>query len=278
MKGLPDSIQKVMKVALFVLGAVLASLVALDGPTASASHTQILINTAYPDPLNPGQTVCTSSAVGRTVNLMSGGNSKDLCVWAVNVDDPQGAAGFEVGVRYDSALVNVTSMTGFTIWLGSTGRSASCTPAGIQPDFRPGVGRAFVSCNTAYAPPPFGPKCPNQCTGALAKLTVQPKPGLGNMTLDLANDSFLVDTGKVNGGTVVEPSRILNSVLSVQVIVAPCADYNEDNTVRSGDILYIVQRYRSTTNPEADLDGSGLILSPDILIAVSQYRQDCPVA
>jgi hypothetical protein len=64
-------------------------------------------------------------------------------------------------------------------------------------------------------------------------------------------------------------------VHSPWVLIAPCADFDGDGTVRIADVLYIIQRYR-TGDLTADLDGDGLVRISDVLVAIAQYRLDCP--
>jgi hypothetical protein len=282
-RALLGSIRKASKVGLFVLVIAIAGLaLALDGRPASASHTRIVQSFAAPDPQHPGQTICPSPPVVVTsVFGMLGGAPVTLCVWAMNVDDPEGVGGFELGVTYNSTLVTVESFFPQTVWLASTGRSVFCAGVSIDPNAEPGVGFANTACNTINMPPPYGPGCsytgcpqPPQSTGLIGKVTVRPsQPGL--TTLNFASRSFLVDTGKVNGATVISPARIPNSVTNVNFRSAACADYTGDNAVRIPDIMKIVQKY-GTNDPLYDLDVNGIVLVPDITIGVQQYGQTCP--
>jgi hypothetical protein len=79
-------------------------------------------------------------------------------------------------------------------------------------------------------------------------------------------------------GPPAEPQAIPATVFSLAVNVAPCADFppgGGDGTVRVSDILYIVQRYR-TTDLTADMTADGQILVADILIGVKEFFQNCP--
>jgi len=284
-RALLGSIRKVSKVGLFVLVISIAGLaLALDGRPASASHTRIVESFAAPDPQNPGQTICPSPPVLVTsVFGMLGGAPVTLCVWAMNVDDPEGVGGFELGVTYNSTLVTVESFYPNTVWLASTGRSVFCSGVDIDPNAEPGVGLANSACNTINMPPPYGPGCtytgcpqPPVTTGLIGKVTVQPGSVPGLTTLDFASGSFLVDTGRDTGSTLINPARIPNSVTSVYFRVARCADFSPvDGRVRGPDISYVVNRFGSN-DALADLDENGTIRGPDITIAVLEYGRDCP--
>ena len=269
------AIRTIAKVGLFALVIAIAGLaVALDGRPASASHTKIIASLSAPDPQNPGQTTCPSPPVAvTTIVAIESGGPMTLCVWAKDVDDPEGVGAFELGFTYNSTVVTVLSVNPQRVWLGSTGRSAFCSGITIDPNPETGAGVASTGCGTINVPPPYGP----QGTGLIGKVMVQPGAVHGLTTLNFAAESFLVDTGRVSGTTVIDPARIPNSVISVNFRTSACADYNGDGTVRIPDILKIVQKY-GTNDPVYDLDRNGIVLVPDIIIGVLQYGQTCPIS
>ena len=233
-----------------------------DARPANASHTEILVSDLY----------TSIHKVDSTV-LMVGGPTKYYYVWAKNVDNSTGASAFKVHVNYNSHIAALTTLLPQTGWLASTGRSVSCQQTTINPNPQTGAGEGFVSCNTFLPPPPYGPKCPNQCNGWLGTIAISPMTTVGFTVFDLSL-SQLVDTPPNPENQIEIPA----TVSSLAVNVAPCADFPvpvKDGTVRVSDILYIVQRYRST-DMTADMNADGQILVADILIAVREFFQNCP--
>jgi len=200
-------------------------------------------------PCNPGDTDATTAC---------------LHIWAKNVNNSTGASAFEVGVGYPTNGLIVSYVEPKTAWLGSTQRSVACP----SPTYSPGL--ILVSCNTLTAPPPYGPSCSNgHCSGELATIAVESQSTVGIYTINLSQGTHLVDTV-----TTQPPPAIPATVRSVNVVVAPCADFTGDGTVRVGDILYVVSKY-ATSDPAADLNGSGSVRVDDILIAIAEYHVDC---
>ena len=268
--------RRIARIGFFALVIAVAGLVlALDGRPASASHTKIISSLAASD----GSCASPPSMVTSFVGMQSQA-PVTFCVWGKDVDDPEGVGAFELGFTYDSTLVTVQSVQPQTVWLGSTGRVPGCSGVTTYPGF------ATVGCSTFGMPPflsPFGVGCtktgcpqPPVTTGLIGKVTVQPGSSPGLTTLDFASGSFLVDTGRDTGSTLINPARIPNSVTSVYFRVARCADFSPvDGRVRGPDISYVVNRFGSN-DALADLDENGTIRGPDITIAVLEYGRDCP--
>ena len=233
-----------------------------DARPARASHTEILVSDLYTSPHKVTSTV-----------LMIGGPTKYFYVWAKNVDNSTGASAFEIHINYNSQIAALTTLLRRTEWLGSTGRSVTCLDATINPNFPTGNGEGYVSCNTALPPPPYGPKCPNQCSGWIGTIAISPTSTIGFSNFNFSL-SKLVDTV----GPPTEPQSIPVTISSLAVNVAPCADFPPgagDGTVRVSDILYIVNRYQSA-DLTADMNADGRILVADILIAVKEFFENCP--
>jgi hypothetical protein len=252
---------------LALLLAVAGSVFGLDSQPALAAPNSIVASLAVPDPQNPGQTVCQSPPTTAVLVVgVMGGAPATLCVWAKDVNhQPQGVGAFDVGVTYNSGLADIDVLDGQTTWLSSTGRTAFCS------DLLNFPGIIKRGCSTNQDPPPYGP----QGTGLIAKFVVQPLTTPGLTSLNLSNESRLIDTGDLQGSTVIDPEVIPGSVSNVNYRVAACADYNGDNSVRIPDIVQIVQHYGSTSAPH-DLDVNGLVLAPDITIGVFEYGLNCP--
>jgi hypothetical protein len=234
-------------------------------PASAATGTSIVVAMATSDPQNP----CPSPPVQALTYVVSMQNAPpvELCVWAKNVKDPQGVGSFQLGFSYNSQMLTVNSITASTVWLGSTGRTALCSPVYNEPQY----GLANVGCSTINVPPPYGP----QGTGYLGRFAIQPGMTTGLTPINLANETYLDDTGYVQGTTVFPPQEISASVTGVNYRVARCADFTGDNKVRIPDISAIISKY-GTVSPPHDLDDSGRVLSPDIVIGVLEYGRDCP--
>ena len=199
-----------------------------------------------------------------------------LYVWARNVHDPQGVAGFEVKVNYVSWLIAVNSLFADTTWLGSTGRSASCTAPVIRPNPTTGAGRANVSCNTLGAPPPFGP----QGSGLLATITVKAGvvPSITNLVL--AEGTLLVNTGAIVRGSIVPPAEIPTIKRSLQLVIARCGDVDGDGGVTISDIFLVAGEFGKDSvhpewNPIYDLNIDGGITIQDIFLTAGQFGTFC---
>jgi hypothetical protein len=252
---------------LALLLAVAGSVFGLDSQPALAAPNSIVASLAVPDTQNPGQTICQSPPVTvSSVVRIVGGAPATLCVWAKDVNhQPQGVGAFDVGVGYNASLATLKSLEPQTVWLGSTGRTVICSDVFMV------AGLAKVGCSTNNDPPPYGP----QGTGLIGKFTVSPLTTPGLTVLNLANESRLINTGDLQGSTVIPPEVIPGSVSNVNYRVAACADYNGDNTVRIPDIIQIVQHYGGN-DAAFDLDVNGIVLIPDITIGVLEYGLNCP--
>jgi hypothetical protein len=198
-----------------------------------------------------------------------------LYVWAKNVDNSTGASAFQVKATYDSNMIKVDNIAHMTTWLGSTGRSVACGTNEVTEDLQTGSGFALTACNTLLPPPPYGPNCANgNCTGQLALIAFRSKSTIGSTTLDFSQ-SFLVDTPS----NPSNQQQIPATVHSVNITVAPCADFTGDGGVPDGqvlieDIVHVVDKYFSTDGP-SDLNGDGQVLIDDVVIAVQEYFAFC---
>lgn len=270
MKALTGGIRRLAKVGLLASVVAIAALApSQDGRPASASHTEILFSSSNTSPIAESSIVLPLDATEPT----------EIYVWAKGVDDPTGAAAFELDFEFDSSMVSMTSLSGEMGWLGSTGRSGGCPseigPRDANPHLEPG--EAFVNCFTFMPPPPYGPGCssnPPRCDGLLATVAVQaaPEAVTGTIVLDFVEGTVIV-------GTPPDPGDIWDSVIPttlhpVSLLLAPCADFDGDGTIRISDVLYVILNYRSS-DPDADLDGNGMVLITDVLIVIAEYRLDC---
>lgn len=258
-KALAARSRRAAKLSLFAGAIVIAALaLARDGhPAAASGAGEIIVSLSETSPTQPS-----------AISLMIGAEPSDLYVWIKNLNDPTGASAFQVEFTYGSDLLDVNWIYPDTAWLGSTGRSVACLGAGVDPDgVAPGVGEAYVACNTLQVPPPYGA----QGTGVLARITVEPGSEVGLSYLDFRGRTFLIDTPP-NPDDMAE-IVVKNPIINIQI--APCADFTGDNQVLVADILYVVQRY-FTSDLTADLNGDGAVTVADILIAVQQYYQYCP--
>jgi len=256
------------KVGLFaILVGIAAFALARDHRPASASHTEIFASLSS-----------TSATYTPSVILLKGGQyagntpcspgdtdptTACLHIWAKNVDDSTGASAFQVKVAFQGIILSTASPK--ITWLGSTNRSVAC----LVPVYSPG--EVVVSCNTLQAPPPYGPSCSNgHCSGELATIALESQSTVGIYTINLSQGTYLVSTPPDPNN----PPAIPATVRSTNIIVAPCADFNGDGTIRVNDILYVVGKY-STDDALADLNANGTVRVDDILIAVGEYAIDC---
>lgn len=243
-------------------GAVTTEIVpSLSATSPTTVTSQILVKGAQ-----PGDDACVAAVpTGRCIY-----------VWAKNVNNQTGASAFSVGATYPSSGLQMRfAQVGAGNWLGSTGRSISCPTSVNNP------GYALVGCSSLTAPPPFGPNCPSHCNGLLAKLSVVSTDQIGSYTLNLSPigedgqvSTYLLDTPAPDQNGNIPFARIPATVSSMTLVVAPCADYNNDNTIRVNDIVYVVHKYFTSDVP-ADLNGDGMVRVSDIIIAVGEYFVDC---
>jgi hypothetical protein len=240
-----------------------------DIERATASHTEIVLSRSSTQANTlasvvlvnngeiGGQNPCTENPPDPTTEC--------LWVWAKNVDNTTGASAFEIDFTFNSTLARVHSFIDFTTWLASTGRSISCLDQEVEEDPQTGYGHGTATCNSLLPPPPYGATG----TGVLAYIALESRgPQVGQFTLDLSNGTQLVDTPPNPDNAVAIPAI----VRSINVVVAKCADFTGDGTIRVNDVLAVLGMYQT---PAGDLDGSGNTLINDILIAIAQYFADC---
>ena len=258
------------KVSLFaIVAGLLALTLARDNRPTSASHTEIL-----PSSSNTTATYMSSKILVKGGSItatpcnpdVEGTDPRAAClrVWVKNVDNATGASAFQVHGTFSPTGLVVNGASTQTAWLGSTQRSVTCS----SPDIGPGD--VLLSCNTLLPPPNYGPKCPSQCTGLLATMGFVSQMEVGVFTVDFSSGTYLVDTPANPSNAAPIPA----TVRSTQFIVAPCADFNGDGSVRIADILYVVSKYFTNDIP-ADLTGDGEVRVNDILIAVGEYFFNC---
>ena len=239
-----------------IVGATLA--LAQESTPASAAHTKIYFSNAGFAP----------AAATNVVVLTPGGGPRDLYIWVKDVHDPSGASTFQLNANFDGSLFSAQSFTGYTTWLGSTGRSASCLPTAIEED------EAHLGCVTVGGVPPYGA----QGGGLLGKITLLPGPTMQTSLLDFST-SYLRNTPPPPD---FEAQDIPVTITSPTVIFLQCADFNYDSLVDlPNDILGVILQFQMQTgnpgwDPVYDLDDNGLIdLANDILGAILQFGLPC---
>jgi hypothetical protein len=250
-----------------IVAAALA--VARDAAPTSATNPEVLPSLSGSSPIYAASALLVRGGHSAGNVPCSPGDSDPttLClhIWAKNINNSTGVSAFQVHYTYPADRLVVSATTASTTWLSSTGRSVIC-PAGTF-----SLGEGVLSCNTLLASP-YGPNCPQHCDGILVNIAVESQDVTGSATFTLVagtNDTFLIDT-PFSG----EPALIPITIRSINLYVAPCADFTGDGHVTVGDILYVVSRFH-TSDPGADLDGSGLVLVSDILIAIGEYSMFC---
>jgi hypothetical protein len=246
-----------------------------DSPAhAGSSNTEITMGHSNTSPNYTPAVVLTTGGDQSGPSPCSAGEADAttdcLYIWAKHIDNTTGASAFQIDITYDARIIHVDNLAYVNSWLASTGRSVACLPPTVTEDLTTGAGHAIVSCNTLLAPPPYGPNCPSHCDGLIGILAYESQStGTGSTVLNFSQ-SKLVDTPPNPDNEAAIPA----TVRSVGVTVAPCADYNGDNTVRIGDILYVVSKYFTGDYP-ADLSGDGTVRVNDILLAVGEYFASC---
>jgi len=247
---------------LALLAAVAVGLVLLgrDGRPVSASHTEIFFS------LSP-----TTSSATPAGTLVFYPNSAPVTVYvhARNVThDPTGVAAFEIKFTFNQDLVSVTSLQQSSTWLGSTGRSPTCTSPIVGPDIS-GLYRADVGCYTAGTSP-FGP----QGGGLLGSFVLAPGTITGSSSL--VNRSFLLNT-------TADALEITALKRNVSAVVAECADFNNDHVVSASDIGLVVQHFGTVGgpppsqnwDPRYDMNNDNAIGAADIGLTVIQFGRQC---
>jgi hypothetical protein len=240
----------------------------------------------------------TCATVNSTIFVFVNRPPQNLYLCAKSVDnDPWGAAGFNLEMKYVSWLVNVNSVqidgaNTAGSWLETTSRDAQCLPVTIDPNLETGQGRAYGSCQTVGTSPPYGPLG----NAVLAQLVVAPGLTKASTSIDLRGTAgepttatHLVSAYWVPGdpeypfGSVLIPA----AVGTVQVFLAPCADYvgfsgpQPDNAVSIFDILHLAQKIgRNSTqpgwNPDWDMNGDNAVsITQDVLIGAKQFGRTC---
>ena len=259
--------------AVVVVAAALA--VTRDSTPTHAVNPEILPSLSATTP------TYTASALLVKGGQVTSGNSPcigdtdptTLClrIWAKGVNNTTGASAFQIHYLHPTDKLQVSAVNTFPTWLASTGRQVAC-PAGF---FQAGEG--IVECNTLLNPPPYGATG----NGLLASIAVVSRNVTGLATFTLATGTqgtLLVDTPPNPDDNAPIPS----TVRSINIVVAPCADFDNTGRITVSDILFVVQKYNTTPAsptwyPAADLDGSGRVTVSDILISVQEFSMLCTV-
>ncbi len=249
--------------AIAIVAAALA--VARDAAPTNATNPEVLPSLSGSSPAYAASALLVKGGHFAFNAPCSPGGSDPtaLClhIWAKGVNNSTGVSAFQVHYTYPADRLLVSAAIVSTTWLGSTGRSVICPTGSSSP------GDGVFSCNT-FNPQPIGPTG----DGVLGTIAVESQNVIGPATFTLVsgtNDTFLVDTPPAT-----EPALIPITIRSINLYVAPCADFNGDGRVTVADILYVVSKFH-TSDPAADLDGSGLVLVNDILIAVGEFSMLC---
>jgi hypothetical protein len=270
-------------VLLLALVAAGASALVRDARPAHASHTAFHLSYSS-----------SCLTIDPQIFAFVGGPPQDIYLCVKNVDnDPYGAAAFNLEAKYVSWLINVNAVNIETqaagTWLGTTGRAVQCLPVTIDPNMETGQGRVYGGCQTPGTPPPYGP------TGnaVVAKITIQPGIVKASTYLDFRGVVGQPTTGTHLVSAYFDAQSPFGSVLipaavsSIQVFVAPCADYvpgSGDNYVAILDIYHLAQKFGRninsppppTWNPDWDMDGNNAVTIQDILLGAKQFGRSCP--
>ena len=255
-KALAGSARIIAKLSLVTLAVVLVSLVlAQDGRQASANHTQVHPAQGPSSPLTLNPIVLVTADAGGP------GPARTVYFRAKDVHDPAGLAAFEVDLTYDSTLVSVANISSISTWLDNTGRPVSCT----APIIDPVVGseptwHANVACRTD-GQTPLGV----QGTGPIASVTLQAVSQTPTNAM-LNNDTTLVNT---TADALVIPA----TDVSPSIIIAKCADFNDDGVANILDIGNLVAHFGQTggTAPQHGL-GPEVRLERDQQYQRGRYR------
>ena len=254
--------------AKFWLGAVIVVVAALavtrDSTPTNAVNPEILPSVSSTSPTYVASLIMVKGGhpIGNAPCSAGETDPTTLClrVWAKGVNNSTGASGFQVHYAYPNDRLSVSQAYPSTAWLGSTGRSAAC-PGGTFTE-----SEGLMTCTTLLAPPPFGATG----NGIIATLELESRNVTGMATIDFSGGTYLVDTPPNPDDITAIPA----TVRSINIVVAPCADFDSSGRVVISDILNAVQHY-NTTDPLFDLDGSGLVSISDILTAVLEYGIYC---
>jgi hypothetical protein len=173
-----------------------------------------------------------------------------------------GLGDFEFTVTFNASVASVLSVTTGP-FLGSTGRSVTCTTPVIAP------GSVNYSCNTLGSAP-AGPQGP----GVLATIVFQPAASFGSTNLTFTK-SHLEDIT----GDVIIPHNALTGAM----LIGKCGDFNADHVVTIGDILQMILRFGSIAGPPAspnwdprfDVNNDGSVIIGDLIIEVQEFGRAC---
>ena len=271
MKALAGSARFLGRLSLLALAFAAAILaLAQDSPRVAADHSEtIIVSTA------------ASGSHLNNIFIVLGGSPRTLYVRAKDVThDDSGVAGFQVHVEFDPNVAAVTSIVPDPVWLGSTGRSVTCSdPDDPQsPGIRPiipgdpdGLWEAIVFCSTLGATP-LGP----QGSGLLATLTLEPGSEFG--AAGLLNRSLLFNTTEAVGEELIIPVTVRSSSLTV----ARCGDFHipPNGSVTVADMGFLVAHFgtaQGLPNWDAiyDLSENGSVTVADMGLIVVQFGTVC---
>lgn len=174
-----------------------------------------------------------------------------------------GLGDFEFTVTFNASVASVVSVTQGP-FLGSTGRSVSCTSPIIAP------GSVNYSCNTLGSSPdgPVG-------SGVLATITFQPAASFGSTNLAFSTSHLDDITGTI---------PIAHDALTGAMLIAKCGDFNADKVVTIGDILQMILRFGSNAanpagpplwDPRFDVNNNGAVNISDLVIEVQEFGRAC---
>ena len=289
MKSLAAGFRNTVRIGLCVLVVAVAVLaLGRDAQPASATEpTRILFSTSNftPIELNPG------------IIMFPGGPPLTLYVWAENVVSERGAGSFQLNFDYISWLLHADSMEADADWLSvNQTQVITCASAVITEDLITGQGNALTGCTRLGAPseppaPPWGALG----TGILGAISISPGTALtAKTTLTMTIGTWLDDTGGVydeDGDTVLDtevlPQDIPVKLLSLSIMITPCADFTgatpgvPDGIVTVIDILYEASKFGARSsdpdwNPDWDMDLDEFVTIPDILTVARQFGRGCP--
>jgi hypothetical protein len=187
-----------------------------------------------------------------------------------------GLGDFEFTVTYNASVASVPSVASVTPgpFLGSTGRSVTCTTPVIAP------GSVNYSCNTLGSSPngPLG-------SGVLATIVFQPAASFGSTNLTFAT-SHLQD---ITGDTQIIHDALTSAAPSGGMLIAKCGDFSTppDNVVTIGDILQMILHFGSNAGPpptanwdprfdvNPGVPGIPAVNIGDLVIEVQEFGRAC---
>jgi len=246
----------------FLLGVICSILLTLT-LTLGISQIQSVNAQAPQTSINFG----SSSVVG-IVN----GSTIPVKIKLANLSNPNGLSTGVITLNYDPNLVTVKDSDGDDTvdsgvvsagsFLSLGGRQAWCGSylAGDKNStLKKYVTIACTSSANNDSPGPVG-------SGDFATVNFTPGANIGLSTLGIKSSQLVDNT--ISGNLIPHTKGSLN------IRVAPCADYDNNGIVLIPDILSVVRHY-GTEDPLYDLDNSGLVLTADISIAVLEYGMEC---